>query len=149
MGLEDGIQRDLIFLEQRLRTSVLMPILAKGEELVNGDAKKANRAVILSIVFDTPSSYLSEAHASRGGTRFFMRCGPHSANTASTTAPSPIPDARDSDCPARKDSLRAKSGNRYLEEGSLFFFPSSGPIQLSKGGSVQTSVKGKGPCRPR
>ena len=142
MGLEDGIQRALIFLEQRLRTSVLMPILAKREALLDGDDKKAKRAAILSTVSDTPSSYLSEAHASRGRTRFFMRRRPRSANTASTTAPSPIPDASDSACPARRDSLRAKSCNRYLEERSLFFFPSSGPTQLSKGGSAQASVKG-------
>lgn len=74
MGLDDGIQRKLIFLKQRLRARVLMPILAKGEELLDSDDKKAKRAVILSIVSDTPSSYLSEAHASRGRTRFF--CAP-------------------------------------------------------------------------
>jgi hypothetical protein len=115
-GLENRIQRELIFLEQQLRTRVLMPILAKREELLDGDDKKAKRAVILSIVFCTPSSYLSEAQASRGRARFFVRCGPRSANTAGTTASSPIPDAGDSACPARRDSLRAKSCHHYLEE---------------------------------
>ena len=122
-----------------------MPILAKGEELLDSDDKKAKRAVILSIVSDTPSSYLSEAHASIGRTRFFMRRRRRSANTAGTTAPSPIPDASDSACPARRDSLRAKSSHHYLEERNHFFFPSSGPIQLSRGGSVQASVEGLQP----
>jgi hypothetical protein len=87
MGLEDGIQRQLIFLKQRLRTGVLTPILANGGKLLDGDDKKAKRAVILSIVFDTPSSYLSEAQSSRGRTRFFMRRRLRSANAAGTTDP--------------------------------------------------------------
>jgi len=87
MRLEDGVQRELIFADHRLGAIVLMPILAKREGLLDGDDKKAKRAVILSIVFDTPSSYLSEAHASRGRTRFFMRRRPRSANSAGTTDP--------------------------------------------------------------
>jgi hypothetical protein len=109
MGLEKGIQRELILLDQRKGMIVLVPIRAKREELFDGDEKKPKRAAILSIVFCTPSSYLTEVNASRGRARFFMRCGPRSANTAGTTDSSPIPDASDSACPARRDSLRAKS----------------------------------------
>ena len=141
MGLKQRGPRDLILLNNRLGAIVLGPIRPKREDLFEGDDKKAKVSPTIATVLGTPSSYLSEAHASRGRTRFFMRRRPRSANTASTTAPSPIPDASDSACPARRDSLRAKSSHHYLEERNHFFFPSSGPIQLSKGGSVQASVK--------
>jgi hypothetical protein len=71
MGLQDRVQRDLILPHKRLGSIVLMPIRAKREELLDGYNKKARFSVTMRRLFDTPSSYLIDAKASRGRARFF------------------------------------------------------------------------------
>jgi hypothetical protein len=67
---EGEVQRDQILPDQRLGAIILVPIRPKCEKLPDGDDKKAKLAVTLSTLH-TPSSYLTEAHASRGRARFF------------------------------------------------------------------------------
>jgi hypothetical protein len=87
MGLQNRIQRGLILPDKRPGAIVLMPICAKREKLLDGYGKKARLSTITVIVLYTPSSYLFDANASRGGTRFFVRQRRRSADTARTNDP--------------------------------------------------------------
>jgi hypothetical protein len=71
MGFDGTVQRDQILLNHRPGAIVLMPIRPKREELPDGDNKKAKLSVTIPMSLHTPSSYLTEAHASRGRARFF------------------------------------------------------------------------------
>ena len=71
MGPEDGVQRDQILSNQRPGAVVLVPICPEREELPGGDDKKAKLWVTMEMFSHTPSSYLTEADASRGRARFF------------------------------------------------------------------------------
>ena len=124
-----------------------MPIRPKREQFPDGDDKKAKFSVRIPILFFTPSSYLNEANASRGRTRFFYTLGQTPAASVPTNDPSTIL------CPARithqlnAASLRATSRNDYLKERTPFFFPSSVSLYLRRDGSIQLSVIVKGPIR--
>lgn len=88
--LQHGVQNGLILLDNRPGAIELMPIGAKREEeLLDGDGKKASRSAIMLVV-DTPSSYLFDANASRGRTRFFLRDGQRIARAARTNRLTPI-----------------------------------------------------------
>ena len=73
MGLQNRVQRGLILPDKRPGAIVLMPICAKREKPLDGYGKKARLSTIIAIVLYTPSSYLFDANASRGGARFFVR----------------------------------------------------------------------------
>ena len=64
MALQHGVQGQQILPNQRPGAVVLVPIAAESEELPDGDDKKARLWVTLEKMFCTPSSYLTEAHAS-------------------------------------------------------------------------------------
>ena len=89
MRLQNRVQPGLILPDKRLGAIVLVPIGAKREKLLDGDGKKARLSVTMRSVFDTPSSYLIDANASRGRARFFMRYGESDPSIANTTDPSP------------------------------------------------------------
>jgi hypothetical protein len=72
MGLQDRVQTALVVLDKRLNPIVLMPVRAKREKLLDPDDKKARLSVKIAIALHTPSSYLSDAKASRGRTRIFF-----------------------------------------------------------------------------
>ena len=107
-GLQDRIQRSLILPDKRPGAVVLVPIRAKREKLLDGYGKKARLSVMISIVLDTPSSYLLDANASRGGARFFVRAGQQPARTVRTNGPLRITCPDYSACRADVGSLRAK-----------------------------------------
>ena len=71
IAFQDRVQRDLILTNQRVGAIVLVPILRKGENLLEGDDEKARFSVMIWSVLFTPSSYLLDANASRGRTKFF------------------------------------------------------------------------------
>jgi hypothetical protein len=125
MGLQNRVQRGLILPHKRPGTIVLLPICAKREKPLDGDDKKARLSAIISMVVDTPSSYLFDANASRGRARFFVRHGRGSAGTVRIYGPSPIAHPGCSACRVNANPLCLRSRNHYLEEGALFFFPSS------------------------
>jgi hypothetical protein len=109
VGLQHRVQRGLILPDKRLGAIELMPIRAKGEKLLDGDDKKASASAILLIVLNTPSSYLFDANASRGRTRFFMRNGQELAGTARTNGLLPIAPPARSICRAAADPSRVTS----------------------------------------
>ena len=71
MRLDSRVQRHQILLDHRPGAIVLMPSRPKREELPDGDDKKAKFSATIPMSLHTPSSYLTEASASRGRTRFF------------------------------------------------------------------------------
>jgi len=71
--LQDGVQRGLILPNERISAIVLMPVRAKGENLLERYDKKARLSVTMRDVTFTPSSYRIEAKAPRGRMRFFLR----------------------------------------------------------------------------
>lgn len=73
MIAQDGIQRELVLTNERMDTTVLMPIRAKRKEFPGGYDKNARFSVKMLSVFCTPSSYSLDANASRGRARIFMR----------------------------------------------------------------------------
>jgi hypothetical protein len=109
VGLQHRIQRGLIVPDKRLGAIELMPIRAKGEDLLDGDGKKASVSAILSMVLNTPSSYLFDANASRGRTRFFLRDGQELAGTARTNGLLPIAPPTHSVCRVAANSSRVTS----------------------------------------
>ena len=70
---QDRVQLELILTNQRVGAIVLVPILGKDENLLEGDYEKPRFSVMIWSVLFTPSSYLLDANASRGRTRFFCR----------------------------------------------------------------------------
>lgn len=64
MALQHGVQGQQIQPDQRPGAVVLVPIFPGSEELPDRDDKKARFRVTLEKMFFTPSSYLTEAHAS-------------------------------------------------------------------------------------
>jgi len=109
MRLQDRVQRALILPDKRPGAIVLMPIGAKREKLLDGDGKKARLSVIISMVVDTPSSYLFDANASRGRARFFVRDGQGSARTVRTNDPLPIVPPAHPACRVGAATLRVRS----------------------------------------
>ncbi len=127
VGLQHRVQRSLILPDKRSGAIVLMPIRAKVEKLLDGDGKKARLSAILSIVVDTPSSYLFNAKASRGRARFFCarrartwRDRPHN-RSAAYCFPSPF-------ClPSRCKPVTPQIPTALLgKKEGIFFLPSSG-----------------------
>jgi len=84
MRLQNRVQRRLILLNKRFGAVVLVPIRAKREKFLDGYGKKARFSVMMLIEV-TPSSYLLDANASRGRTRFFMRIGNNSRSPPTLT----------------------------------------------------------------
>lgn len=109
MRLQDRVQRGLILPDKRPGAVLLVPIGAKREKLLDGYGKKARSSAILSIVVDTPSSYLFDANASRGRARFFMRPGQGSAATVRINGPSPTAHPGRSACRVSVAPLRGRS----------------------------------------
>ena len=68
---QDSIQRELILTNKRTGAIVLMPILAKRENLGDGYDKNAKFSVKMLIWFCIPSSYGLDAKASRCRARIF------------------------------------------------------------------------------
>ena len=64
MALQHGVQGQQILPDQRPGTVALVPISSRSEELPDRNDKKARFWVTLEKIFSTPSSYLTEAHAS-------------------------------------------------------------------------------------
>jgi hypothetical protein len=119
MRLQHRVQRGLILSDKRPGAIVLVPIRAKREKLLDRYGKKARLSAIMLMVVDTPSSYLFDAKASRGGARFFVRDGQESAQTVRTNSPAPIAPPGRSAFPVGADSLPVTFSKRYLEEGRL------------------------------
>jgi hypothetical protein len=71
MGFQNGVERDLILTNKRTSTLLLVPILGKGENLLDAYDEKARFPVMLSICSFMSSSYLLDAKAPRGGRGFF------------------------------------------------------------------------------
>ena len=69
---QNRIQRGLILTHNRLGTIVLVPILRKRENFLDCQDNKTRFSVILRRLFNTPSSYLVDAKASRGKARAFL-----------------------------------------------------------------------------
>ena len=109
MGLQDRVQRRLIVPNKRAGAVAPVPICAKREKLLDGYGKKARLSAIIFIVLYTPSSYLFDANASRGGARFFVRHGRGSAATVRINGPSPIALPGRSACRVGADPLRVRS----------------------------------------
>jgi hypothetical protein len=74
---DSRVQPQQILLDYRPDAIVLMPIRPNREELPDGDDKKAKFSATIPMSLCTPSSYLTEANASRGRARFF--CAPTEA----------------------------------------------------------------------
>jgi len=109
MGLQDRVQRRLILPNKRAGAVVPVPICAKREKLLDAYGKKARLSAIIFIVLYTPSSYLFDANASRGGARFFLRHGQGSAANVRINGPSPIAHLGRSACRVGADPLRVRS----------------------------------------
>ena len=88
-GCEGGIQRKQVLLNQRPGAIVLMPIRPKGEELPDRDNKKAKFSATIPMFLRTPSSYLTEANASRGRARFFCATN-HDEDRQPESTPPPL-----------------------------------------------------------
>jgi hypothetical protein len=125
MRLDAGVQRPQILLNQRLGAIVLMPIRPKGEELPDRDNKKAKFSATIPMFLRTPSSYLTEAHASRGRARFFCATKYAAADNRSQRHHPYGPLQRISS-PTPTPLRYPNSPNGYLEKKNPFFFPSSG-----------------------
>ena len=69
--LENPVQGELILRDKRIGTVVLVPIFRKGENLLDRYHIKARFSVMMWILLCMASSYLLDAKASRGWTRFF------------------------------------------------------------------------------
>jgi len=108
VGLQNRVQRRLILPDKRLGAVILVPIRAKREKLLDGYSKKAKLSVTMLIVLFTPSSYLLDANASRGRTRFFVRAGQQPARTARTNDPLCMVRPAYPACRADAGSLRVK-----------------------------------------
>lgn len=87
MIAQDRIECRLILTNNRTSAIVLMPIRAKCKELPGGYHKNARFSVKMLIVFDTPSSYELDAHASRSRARFFIGSAKENHPVADTTGP--------------------------------------------------------------
>lgn len=130
---QDRVQLRLILPDKRLGAIILVPIRPKREKLLDGDDKKARFSVTMRKLFCTPSSYRIDAKASRGRARFFMRYlkkrvyGDQHKRTATHHRLDPH---RFSLLPglATRHLFNQLLENPYLEERTLFFFPSSGSI---------------------
>jgi hypothetical protein len=122
MRLDAGVQRPQILLNQRLGAIVLMPIRPKGEEPPDRDNKKAKFSATIPMFLRTPSSYLTEAHASRGRARFFCATN-HDQGGQPESTPPPLRPALFSKPNASSSPELPKS---LLGRKNPFFFPSSG-----------------------
>jgi hypothetical protein len=144
--LQRRVQRGQILLNQRLGAIVLMPIRPKGEELSDGDNKKAKLSATILIGLCTPSSYLTKANASRGRARFFCALGGATADSPNHP-PTPYhpPDPSASPAASRPFTQDIK---RLLGRRNPFFFPSSGTLLPSRGGAVQLIAKALDTRRP-
>jgi hypothetical protein len=69
---QSPIQDRLILTNKRIGAIVLVPILGKGENLLDGYGKKARFSVMMRSDIDTSSSYPLDAKSSRGGARIFL-----------------------------------------------------------------------------
>ena len=116
MGPQYRVQRDLILPDKRPGAIEFMPIRAKRENSLDGDDKKARLSVITRSLLCTPSSYLLDAKAPRGGARFF--CAIKKIQNAALGAIDSQRNASPtrSPCRATPSPLRPPSSNDYLEE---------------------------------
>ena len=131
--LQYRVQRDLILLDKRTDAIVLVPVLAKRENLLDRDDIKARLSVIMRIVFFTPSSYLIDANASRGRARFFCTITKIRGPSIRANDPRRIAYSSSPSYIACASPLQAATWNK--EETNFIFFPSSGSLELSKRGS--------------
>jgi hypothetical protein len=73
---QDPLQLELILTNKRVGAIVLVPILGKGENLLERYDEKARFSVMMpSVLSFTPSSYLLDPKVSRGRTRIFYGLG--------------------------------------------------------------------------
>jgi hypothetical protein len=110
---QDRLQRLLILTNKRTRAVVLMPILAKRENVRDGYGKIARFSVKMLIVLSISSSYSLDAKAARCRARIFYAAALKTARRIHTNDPllsnSPIP----SFCQA--DSSSPRASRSYLE----------------------------------
>jgi hypothetical protein len=125
MRLDAGVQRPQILLNQRLGAIVLMPIRPKGEELPDRDNKKAKFSATIPMFLRTPSSYLTEANASRGRARFFCATN-HDQGGQPESTPPPLRPAQATLFSKPNDSSLPELPKSLLGRKNPFFFPSSG-----------------------
>ena len=144
MRLDSRVQRHQILLDHRPGAIVLMPSRPKREELPDGDDKKAKFSATIPMSLHTPSSYLTEANASRGRTRFFSapkQASPENRNQS--------PNPHRPYHPLRSRTVtRPPPGDlkRLLgKKERLSFFPSSGAFYLRKDGQLMLRGKGNWP----
>jgi hypothetical protein len=140
-SLQNGVERDLILTNKRTSTLLLVPILAKRENLLDAYDEKARFSAMLRIVSFMSSSYLLDAKAPRGRTRIFFPLSPQNRPTSPPKRSTPeSPSSRD---PLPRPYLfAARAGLKRLlgkQKGQApkpkpdggatthhFFFPSSG-----------------------
>jgi hypothetical protein len=140
-SLQNGVERDLILTNKRTSTLLLVPILAKRENLLDAYDEKARFSAMLRIVSFMSSSYLLDAKAPRGRTRIFFPLSPQNRPTSPPKRSTP-------ESPSSRDPLphpylfAARAGLKRLlgkQKGQApkpkpdggatthhFFFPSSG-----------------------
>jgi hypothetical protein len=163
-SFQNGVERDLILTNKRTSTLLLVPILGKGENLLDAYDEKARLPAMLWILSCISSSYLLDAKAPRGG-RGFSSCFQQKTDQArrpNTPRPKAYPAALPS--PARTPSLRAQVLNRLPGKEKAqtptlcpngrftphhFFFPSSGSSWSAEHGSIQQSGMGKNNAEER
>jgi len=129
---QDRIERSLILTNKRTSAIILMPIRAKRKEFPGGYDKNARFSVKMLSVFDTPSSYELDAHASRSRARFFYASAQELLRDAATTGPFHSDDLGSltylpvGTSPVSANSRywerRTRSGTSRIEEANYFIF---------------------------
>ena len=123
MVLQYRVQSDLILTNKRVGAIVLVPILRKGENLLEAYDEKPRFSVMMRSL-DTPSSYLLDAKASRGRTRFFYSIASSVHQVIHTNDPFHFFSQQNA-ATKFKRLLGKKKGSDWLIP---FFFPSSDSI---------------------
>jgi hypothetical protein len=113
-------------LKKRLDAIILVPIGPKREKLLDSDDKKARLSVKIAIALHTPSSYLPDAKASRGRTRFFiaLRARMPTSDRLNRYSTPPLP----SRPKAHLTNATTRDDNTPGKKEPQLFFPSSGSI---------------------
>jgi hypothetical protein len=114
MNFQNGVERDLILTNKRTSTLLLVPILGKGENLLDAYDEKARFPAMLSILSFMPSSYLLDAKAPRGGRGFSSPFQQKTDEARPPNAPSLKTHPAASPSPAHAPSLRAPVLKRLL-----------------------------------
>ena len=120
----------------------MIPSLAKYKTLTDFYGKFARFSLIILIVFCIPSSYPIEAIASIGGAGIFFLLGPSVSCNWQDMPEVRIVRAHWKGCSKKKECSggfwKRQSWPRraFSRHGFHFFFPSSGSVYLSMGGSI-------------